>query len=683
MKRVISVILVLTFLLSTGMTTVFAYGNENRGCTPLSWVNSKNRKPAIMIKNVFIDIEEIPWARQAIEKMKLKGLIKGYGDGRYAPRKAVTKLESIIMALRIMGWEEEAKSIRKLPKQYKGKKVGQWAYGYVAVAYQKGLLDNVDLMYFDPQAPAARHEVAKYVIRALGYEDEADEYMNAKLPFVDAAAVPQGSVGYVYLVNDMGLMQGDDLKRFNPMGTLTRAEMAVLFQRLDRKVDSDIDEDEYVGEVHRVYRERITLKVDGQLKSFEVEEDDVIVYDRNSRIDYWDIKRGSTVLVELEDDEVVYIEVIDKDDQNNKIISKYTGTIKDIEKSNPRSLTINMQKMQVIFEVIDKVQVHFKDGKGSFNELKVNDNITVVVDNKNRARRIYVKRKSEGQNGEEIEGFITSLDLFGNYHITIDNTKYRLSKKAEVVIDGEKETLKDLTKGMRVEAILRDDYIVSVHAKDAVLEIEGEIKDIDDDEISIKKENGNVVTYGLAEDLEIEIGGKKNMDLEDLAVGDVGEFEIVNNVVVRIDVDDQFEEVEGIITEVDEKSISIEVYDKTEEYKFANLLVIDIEGYNDKLSNLEKGMEAKLKVRNGLVYGINAKDHEFEVEAEIYSILQIGSTTKLTLTFDKQKVTYEVSENAEIDIDDIDNADVFDLKVGQEGEFEVVNRTIIKMEIDD
>ena len=683
MKRVISVILVLTFLLSTGMTTVFAYGNENRGCTPLSWVNSKNRKPAIMIKNVFIDIEEIPWARQAIEKMKLKGLIKGYGDGRYAPRKAVTKLESIIMALRIMGWEEEAKSIRKLPKQYKGKKVGQWAYGYVAVAYQKGLLDNVDLMYFDPQAPAARHEVAKYVIRALGYEDEADEYMNAKLPFVDAAAVPQGSVGYVYLVNDMGLMQGDDLKRFNPMGTLTRAEMAVLFQRLDRKVDSDIDEDEYVGEVHRVYRDRITLKVDGQLKSFEVEEDDVIVYDRNSRIGYWDIKRGSTVLVELEDDEVVYIEVIDKDDQNNKIISKYTGTIKDIEKSNPRSLTINMQKMQVIFEVIDKVQVHFKDGKGSFNELKVNDNITVVVDNKNRARRIYVKRKSEGQNGEEIEGFITSLDLFGNYHITIDNTKYRLSKKAEVVIDGEKETLKDLTKGMRVEAILRDDYIVSVHAKDAVLEIEGEIKDIDDDEISIKKENGNVVTYGLAEDLEIEIGGKKNMDLEDLAVGDVGEFEIVNNVVVRIDVDDQFKEVEGIITEVDEKSISIEVYDKTEEYKFANLLVIDIEGYNDTLSNLEKGMEAKLKVRNGLVYGINAKDHEFEVEAEIYSILQIGSTTKLTLTFDKQKVTYEVSDNAEIDIEDVENADVFDLKVGQEGEFEVINRTIIKMEIDD
>ncbi|MCG8502512.1 MAG: S-layer homology domain-containing protein [Firmicutes bacterium] len=683
MKRVISVILVLTFLLSTGMTTVFAYGNENRGCTPLSWANSKNRKPAIMIKNVFIDIEEIPWARQAIEKMKLKGLIKGYGDGRYAPRKAVTKLESIIMALRIMGWEEEAKSIRKLPKQYKGKKVGQWAYGYVAVAYQKGLLDNVDLMYFDPQAPAARHEVAKYVIRALGYEDEADEYMNAKLPFVDAAAVPQGSVGYVYLVNDMGLMQGDDLKRFNPMGTLTRAEMAVLFQRLDRKVDSDIDEDEYVGEVHRVYRDRITLKVDGQLKSFEVEEDDVIVYDRNSRIGYWDIKRGSTVLVELEDDEVVYIEVIDKDDQNNKIISKYTGTIKDIEKSNPRSLTINMQKMQVIFEVIDKVQVHFKDGKGSFNELKVNDNITVVVDNKNRARRIYVKRKSEGQNGEEIEGFITSLDLFGNYHITIDNTKYRLSKKAEVVIDGEKETLKDLTKGMRVEAILRDDYIVSVHAKDAVLEIEGEIKDIDDDEISIKKENGNVVTYGLAEDLEIEIGGKKNMDLEDLAVGDVGEFEIVNNVVVRIDVDDQFKEVEGIITEVDEKSISIEVYDKTEEYKFANLLVIDIEGYNDTLSNLEKGMEAKLKVRNGLVYGINAKDHEFEVEAEIYSILQIGSTTKLTLTFDKQKVTYEVSDNAEIDIEDVENADVFDLKVGQEGEFEVVNRTIIKMEIDD
>ena len=45
--------------------------------------------------------------------------------------------------------------------------MGQWAYGYINVAYEKGILDNVDMMYFEPSQPALRHEVAKYVIRAL------------------------------------------------------------------------------------------------------------------------------------------------------------------------------------------------------------------------------------------------------------------------------------------------------------------------------------------------------------------------------------------------------------------------------------------------------------------------------------------------------------------------------------
>ena len=46
----------------------------------------------------------------------------------------------------------------------------------------------------------------------------------------------------------MGLMIGNN-NRFNPLGTLTRAEMAVLFQRLDEKVDSEIDEDEVRGKL--------------------------------------------------------------------------------------------------------------------------------------------------------------------------------------------------------------------------------------------------------------------------------------------------------------------------------------------------------------------------------------------------------------------------------------------------
>ena len=42
--------------------------------------------------------------------------------------------------------------------------------------------------------------------------------------------------------------------------------MAVLFQRLDEKVDSEIDEDEVRGEVVRLYDDRIRITVNGAEK---------------------------------------------------------------------------------------------------------------------------------------------------------------------------------------------------------------------------------------------------------------------------------------------------------------------------------------------------------------------------------------------------------------------------------
>ena len=90
---------------------------------------------------------------RAIEKMFQKGLIKGIGDGKFAPKSSVTKLEAIIMSLRVMGWEDDAKAITELPKEYKGDQVDKWAVGYVSLAYEKGILDDVDMMYFKPHFP--------------------------------------------------------------------------------------------------------------------------------------------------------------------------------------------------------------------------------------------------------------------------------------------------------------------------------------------------------------------------------------------------------------------------------------------------------------------------------------------------------------------------------------------------
>ncbi|MBZ4646340.1 MAG: hypothetical protein PWR27_1296 [Petroclostridium sp.] len=538
MKKLISTAVAFTLTLSISTTTVFAGTKE---WAPPGLAKKGFNFPPGIAKKIFDDLDDFPWAKQAIEKMNLKGLIKGYGDGIFAPRNAVTKLETVIMALRIMGWESEAKDITNLPKKYKGKEVADWAKGYITVAYEKGILDDVDMMYFNPQEPAKRHEVAKYVIRALGYDEEAQRHMDEELPFVDAPAVPQGSVGYVYLSHEMKLMQGDNEKRFNPMGTLTRAEMAVLFQRVDDKVDSEIDEDEIKGEVYRIDEDKITLKIDGQIKSFEID-DDVIAYDEDARINYLDIQLGSTVLLQFEDGEVVYIEIVDENDENDKIITRYTGTVVNINKNTPRTITIQNQKMKLMFEVIDDAEVYFKNIKGSFAEIKADDGVAIVVDNKNRVRVIYVDREREEQN---------------------------------------------------------------------------------------------------------------------------------------------LQEVEGTIQEVKREAIKVKVGNTIQEYRYASIFVVYINGNVSRFSNLEKGMDVELELKNGLVYEINAEDNEFQVEGQIDTITQTNNGYELALEVNNQRFIYKISDNINITIEGAINKEITDLKVGQKGKFEIVNNTIVEITIED
>ena len=528
MRKLISITLALVLVLGIGMTSVNANG----------WGNGS--VPPGLAKKIFNDTDAYKWAEKYIEKLYQKGLIFGIGDDNFAPQASVTKIEAIIMALRVMGWEDEAKEITQLPKNYKGDKVASWATGYVTLAYDKGILDDVDMMYFKPTDPALRHEVAKYVIRALGYEKEAQKNMKKDLPFVDALAVPQGSVGYVYLANEFELMQGDNQKRFNPMGTMTRAEMAVLFSRLDDKVD--IGKDGTVsGEVNRIYNDRILIKVKDKVESFDLDSR-VRVYENNKRIDIDDIKIGSKVIIEILDGKVVFIEVVDKI-EDDKIITRYYGVVKEVSKTKPYKLAIQVETMVIGFEVVDDVEVSFTDGKGSFEDIKNGDEVTVVVDRRNRAIKIEVDRKYV-KPIEKVKGNITKIELNRRYNeIIIDKKTYDLAADAKVKIDGKNKEIKDLSVGMYVEVELENGVVVYVEAKNVKKEIEGSIAEIikgnKDTTLKIKEEDtGKIYTFLVHQDVKIEIDDMRNPTIRDLRVGDEGEFKIVNDIIVEIEIED-------------------------------------------------------------------------------------------------------------------------------------------------
>ena len=188
----------------------------------------------------FNDSKDAPWAEEYISKMQAKNVIKGYDDGTFRPNEPVKRIEAIIMAVRLMGLEEEAQSKSlSTPLHFKdADNIPAWGKGYVIVALENGLFDLTEDK-IQANKPASRVWIVNLLVRALGLQDEALQRMTIIPEFKDAQAIPAGSVGYVNVAIERGLINGYADHTFKPNKSVTRGEMAAF---LDRTNDGLIDE---------------------------------------------------------------------------------------------------------------------------------------------------------------------------------------------------------------------------------------------------------------------------------------------------------------------------------------------------------------------------------------------------------------------------------------------------------
>ena len=275
----------------------------------------------------FDDCADITWALNAIEKLAGKGIIGGIGNGKYAPKSNVTHVEALAMVMRLTGDDKEAEGMgKKVHPFYKGI-LPNWGYGYIFMAIEKGILLPEELKDFNPNQPAKRHEIAKYIIRAMGETKEALKHMDEDLDFKDSSAVPDKSVGYVYLVSKLNIMIGNEKNMFKPMEPVTRAEMAVLLDRAEGKFDlpdTDNRKNSTVFVSADVDDNEITVKVKGVTVTYDVLED-VQVYRDGSFETIEDLVKGDILQLTLNNSkDVIFIEVVknaeeDDDDEEDEI----------------------------------------------------------------------------------------------------------------------------------------------------------------------------------------------------------------------------------------------------------------------------------------------------------------------------------------------------------------------------
>ena len=634
---------------------------------------SKNNKNNFKFK--FSDskdlLETMGWAIKSIEKLGAKGIISGYEGNMFKPQNKVTNLEALAMVLKLTGKKEVSESNDKVHpqlQQYKNQWKLMWGWGYLFVAIDEGILLPEEIKDFNPNKPVKRHEIAKYIIRAIGKTNEAEKNMNSELTFKDKAAIPKDSWGYVYVVNELGIMTGVGNDQFKPNEPLTRAELAVIIDKADDKLETpDDDKDETQVEFVSYDYKNNTLEVElyNGKKAYYKTLSNVIVYKDKEYTDVDSLAKGDILEVVINNNnEVIFIEVVKE------------KAIKD---------PVNVEEID--FDVVSSSLPKVIESK--VESLKTSSGYKTYEYDGDIYLAAFMGKKNTG-------GYSISIDEVYKYYL--GNGKYRVEAVVSKV-EPDKDSIVTQAITYPYEVVKFDKFdkiekVLFVDEKDKVLAqrsledlneeniITGKISYLDKNEEYIKVlVNKIAYKYNIADDVEILINNEE-ADFEDLKVDMPVKLTVINDVVVKISADYNKKEVTGTIHYINEKTKEITIKIDSKLYTYSILSDVEIV-LNEKfaqLSDLKYGMTVLVELINSKVTKIDAVNTE-EIYEGMITRLEVPKNTAISIFVnvdDGSKKRFEIDKDTKITING-KKAKAEDLAINSEVRITMLNNKVTEI----
>lgn len=179
-------------------------------------------------KVTFSDLGSVSWAREGIENLAGRGIIKGKSGNKFAPGDTVTRAEFVAMMVR--AFKLETIPVGSLADV----KVGKWYYREVMTAEYFGIISADDKNKFYPDRPITREEIALIIFRTLEVIGKPlDGYDNSVLEkFRDRDQISLNALSSMASLVGEGVMSGVSSNSIAPKHSATRAEAAVFIYRV-------------------------------------------------------------------------------------------------------------------------------------------------------------------------------------------------------------------------------------------------------------------------------------------------------------------------------------------------------------------------------------------------------------------------------------------------------------------
>lgn len=378
----ITIILSIVFILSFGMGSIKAYGED-----------------------MFKDVNKRHWAYDYVENMINLGLMDGYSDGTFRPNDKVNTADVLVYVTRLMNISpDEVKNMRKkydgflnkfdLTEERKDGLAIALSKGLVTEKFiENGLFEKGKLRY------ATKIELSVYLVRAMGMEEEAKKKA-AIFVYKDTEAIPVEARPYVKFLIDKKILseKGDGEGMFNPNQSITRDILAKMLYLTHEQMNTGnttvtINPNKTVGkpvETNRTYGEdkgyiksiliseepKLTILNDkGEKINYNISKDVNIKVDGETK-DIYDLRLGYFAELEIEKGEIVYLKVEKKEE-----LEETVGILEYIKEDSRFIILRNEKTDKVIsINISSKVIIRDMDGRAlGLKDLSEGDKILITT----------------------------------------------------------------------------------------------------------------------------------------------------------------------------------------------------------------------------------------------------------------------------------------------------------------
>ncbi|CAH1221754.1 hypothetical protein PAECIP111892_05037 [Paenibacillus auburnensis] len=175
----------------------------------------------------FSDLAAVPWAQASIEALAARGIVQGTVTEIFSPTRNVTRAEFLSMLLTAMDLDAAT-----APSTFSDVREGAWYAGPVAAAEQLGIVQGQGDGTFGVNAPITRQDMAVMIYKAAQAAKLTLNSSQSSVSFTDLSVISGYALEAVTLLTEGGLISGMGDGTFAPQNNATRAQAAVIINRL-------------------------------------------------------------------------------------------------------------------------------------------------------------------------------------------------------------------------------------------------------------------------------------------------------------------------------------------------------------------------------------------------------------------------------------------------------------------